>query len=117
MKKSTNERSGSHDKPRFDSLIPRPGLGRHLPGDLALCARLTLQRAQTKSNGKVSGVAPSLYAQWRDLALTAPVLREAEEAAPSERLLQRIWHHLRLQRDQLRTLDGRKVRVLHPGFW
>ncbi|MEO5802747.1 MAG: DUF2851 family protein [Verrucomicrobiota bacterium] len=34
-----------------------------------------------------------------------------------ERLLQNVWHHQRLLRDQLRTLDGKPVRVLHPGFW
>jgi len=45
-----------------------------------------------------------------------PLLREEEEA-PLERLLQAIWFHQRLRRDQLRTLDGRVLRVLHPGFW
>ena len=62
-------------------------------------------------------MAPNLYAQWAALALVAPTLRETEEAAPSERLLQHIWHRQRLRRDQLRTLEGQKVRVLHPGFW
>jgi len=36
--------------------------------------------------------------------------------SPPERLLQTIWQHQRLQRAQLRTLDGQAVRVLHPGF-
>lgn len=36
---------------------------------------------------------------------------------PSERLLQQIWLHQRLLRDQLKTSDGTPVRVLHPGFW
>jgi hypothetical protein len=36
---------------------------------------------------------------------------------PSERLLQQIWFHQRLQRDALRTLDGRPLTILHPGFW
>jgi hypothetical protein len=31
-------------------------------------------------------------------------------------LLQSIWLHQRLLRDQLKTLDDRPVRVLHPGF-
>jgi len=84
---------------------------------LPRCVRLTLQKPQPKSNGKVSSPTPNLYDQWRALAQAAPALREAEEAAPSERLLQRIWQHQRLQRDQLKTLDGRRVRVLHPGFW
>src|SRR5438094_7364693 len=84
---------------------------------LPRCVRLTLQKPQPKSNGKVSSPTPNLYDQWRALAQAAPAMREAEEAAPSERLLQRIWQHQRLQRDQLKTLDGRRVRVLHPGFW
>ncbi|HWH71820.1 MAG TPA: DUF2851 family protein, partial [Candidatus Sulfotelmatobacter sp.] len=35
---------------------------------------------------------------------------------PPERLLQGIWQHQRLRRDQLQTADGQPVRVLHPGF-
>ena len=65
----------------------------------------------------MSGLSLHLYARWRALAEAAPALREAEEAAPSERLLQRIWQHQRLRRDQLRTLDGQELVVLHPGFW
>lgn len=36
--------------------------------------------------------------------------------SPPEKLLQAIWQHQRLRRDELTTLDGRNVRVLHPGF-
>ncbi|MBI5774165.1 MAG: DUF2851 family protein [Verrucomicrobia bacterium] len=54
------------------------------------------------------------YARWR-AALAAPAL--AEGGGPPERLLQAVWQHQRLRRDSLRTLDGRKLRVLHPGFW
>src|SRR5205814_2219301 len=72
---------------------------------------------QPKSNGKVSAVSSDLYARWRVPAPAAPALRETEEAAPPERLLQQIWEHQRLRCDQLRTLDGQKLRVLHPGFW
>ena len=43
------------------------------------------------------------------------VLRDEKEAPP-ERLLQAIWRHQRLRRDQLRTADGQAVRILHPGF-
>ena len=78
---------------------------------------MTLQKPPSKSNGKVSGIAPSLYDRWRAPAEAASALREAEEAAPSERLLQRIWQRQRLRRDRLKTLDGQPVRVLHPGFW
>jgi hypothetical protein len=79
--------------------------------------RLTLQKPQPKSNGKVSSIAPNLYDQWRAPAQAVPALREAGEATPPERLLQRIWQHQRLRREQLRTLDGQQVCVLHPGFW
>lgn len=58
----------------------------------------------------------NFYADWRARAGIAPVLREMEDAPP-ERLLQAVWFHQRLRRDRLRTLDGRVVRVLHPGFW
>lgn len=43
------------------------------------------------------------------------VLRDEKEAPP-ECLLQAIWRHQRLRRDQLRTADGQAVRILHPGF-
>ena len=43
------------------------------------------------------------------------MLREDDESPP-ERLLQTIWQHQRLIRNQLKTLDGETVRVLHPGF-
>src|SRR5439155_1615223 len=86
------------------------GLDRH-----GVC--LTLQTPPPKSNGNVSGIAPTHYARWRAEAWTAYALREAGETTPSERLLQRIWQNQRLQRDRLKTLDGRAVRVLHPGFW
>src|SRR6201999_3574310 len=33
-----------------------------------------------------------------------------------ETLLQAVWQHQRLRREQLTALDGRKVRILHPGF-
>jgi len=72
--------------------------------------------AHPKSNGKVSGILANLYARWRARAPAAAALREAEEEAPDERLLQRIWEHQRLRRDQLKTLDGQSLRVLHPGF-
>ncbi len=43
------------------------------------------------------------------------MLREGE-APPPELLLQAVWQHQRLRRQELRTLDGRPVRILHPGF-
>jgi hypothetical protein len=60
-------------------------------------------------------VAASFYAQYRLRQGGAAALGDAGDAPP-ERLLQAIWQHQRLQRGQLRTLDGEPLRVLHPGF-
>ncbi len=56
------------------------------------------------------------YAEWRARSGVVPALREGA-STPPERLLQSVWFHQRLRREQLRTVDGRPVRVLHPGFW
>ena len=60
-------------------------------------------------------VLTSFYAQWRVRNGAAPLLHEDRDSPP-ERLLQAVWLHQRLLRDQLKTLDGRPLRVLHPGF-
>lgn len=57
----------------------------------------------------------NLYARWRAQRNLAPALRE-DESSPPESLLQAVWRHQRLRREQLTTLDGRTVRILHPGF-
>ncbi len=56
------------------------------------------------------------YAAWRVKTGLVPVLHE-KPPVPPERLLQVIWYHQRLRRHELRTLDGRSLQVLHPGFW
>lgn len=58
----------------------------------------------------------SFYARWR-AQLDPSGLRDAGAAKPPEKLLQAIWHHQRVRREALRANDGRRVRVLHPGFW
>jgi hypothetical protein len=63
----------------------------------------------------VSGVSDNFYSQWRIQSGVVPLLHE-DTASPPERLLQVVWQHQRLLRDQLQTLDGVPVRVLHPGF-
>ena len=55
------------------------------------------------------------YAQWRTRNSLAAALRDSPDAPP-EKLLQSVWQHQRLRRDSLTTLDGQRVRVLHPGF-
>ena len=57
----------------------------------------------------------NLYARWRTQRSLAPALRE-DESSPPETLLQAVWQHQRLRREQLTALDGRTVRILHPGF-
>ena len=58
----------------------------------------------------------NFYARWRARCGVVSVLHEDSESLPPEYLLQAIWQHQRLLHDQLKTLDGRIVRVLHPGF-
>jgi hypothetical protein len=65
--------------------------------------------------GGASFRAGNFYAAWREQCRAVNVLREGG-SVPPEKLLQAVWQHQRLQRDQLRTLDGRRLRVLHPGF-
>ena len=50
-------------------------------------------------------------------SLRSAELRDGTTLPPPERLLQNIWYHQRLLRDRLITIDGRTLRVLHPGFW
>jgi hypothetical protein len=57
----------------------------------------------------------NFYAQWRPQSAAANFLRD-ESGSPSERLLQAVWQHQRLRRDQLKTADGKIIRIFHPGF-
>ncbi|MDB6021837.1 MAG: hypothetical protein JWQ04_1694, partial [Pedosphaera sp.] len=58
----------------------------------------------------------NFYARWRMRGLSGQILQEGHGSLPPEFLLQAIWQQQRLLRDQLRTLDGQTVHVLHPGF-
>src|ERR1041385_1595757 len=62
-----------------------------------------------------SRVPHSFYAEWRLHNGVVELLRDDTDCPP-ERLLQAIWLHQRLRREELKTLSGRNVRVLHPGF-
>ncbi len=64
----------------------------------------------------VSPLKTNFYADCRLQNSNSGFLHEEGSPIP-ERLLQIVWHHQRLLRDQLKTLDGKVVRVLHPGFW
>ena len=57
----------------------------------------------------------SFYSQWRVRCGIVPLLREDIESPP-EFLLQAVWQHQRLLRDELKTADGESLRILHPGF-
>lgn len=59
--------------------------------------------------------AENLYAAWREHGRAVDALRD-ENSPPPEKLLQAIWQHQRLKRDQLKTADGKSVRIFHPGF-
>jgi Protein of unknown function (DUF2851) len=65
----------------------------------------------------VSASNSNFYAQWRAQSQARWRLAENAGDAPPESLLQSIWLHQRLRRDELQTADGQAVRVLHPGFW
>ncbi len=59
--------------------------------------------------------AHNFYAVWRTQFAATDVLHD-ENGPPSERLLQAVWQHQRIQRDQLKTNAGNPVRIFHPGF-
>lgn len=59
--------------------------------------------------------AGNFYAVWREQCSAVNLLRDGG-ATPPEKLLQAVWRHQRLRRDQLLTTSGARLRVLHPGF-
>ncbi len=80
-----------------------------------LRAGLTLLHHRRKSNFKMSPLSGNFYTCWRARLGTTNRLRD-EDDLPTERLLQAVWLHQRLKRDQLRTADGRNIQIFHPGF-
>jgi Protein of unknown function (DUF2851) len=64
---------------------------------------------------KEFNLSTNFYNQWRSCATKGLMLQENSDF-PAEKLLQAVWQQQRLLRDQLTTLDGKPVRVLHPGF-
>jgi hypothetical protein len=66
-------------------------------------------------NGSANSSAGNFYAAWRESCRAVNFFHDGR-SAPPEKLLQAVWHHQRLRREQLKTVDGRKLRVLHPGF-
>ena len=76
---------------------------------------LDFAERRAQKQWRVFPLAKNFYADWRLRYGAANVLRD-EKDTPPERLLQAVWQHQRLRRDQLMTADARAVRVLHPGF-
>lgn len=71
-----------------------------------------------KKLGVVFAGEDNFYARRRVAIARAAALceRAGQPDTPTERILQSIWQHQRLRRDQLKTAAGLPVRVLHPGF-
>jgi len=79
---------------------------------------LDFAREVAQKQGKVRLIPKNPYSRWRALVAASWTLQEsADSSRVTERFLQSLWHHQRLQRDHLTTLDGESLRVLHPGFW
>lgn len=76
---------------------------------------LDIGAAPLQKQRQVSPVPSDLYARCREQTGLRAALRDSGDVPP-ERLLQAIWQHQRLRRQELQTPDGRPVRVLHPGF-
>jgi hypothetical protein len=57
----------------------------------------------------------NFYADFRIRSGLVPSLRDNADSPP-ENLLQAVWQHQRIRRDELKTPDGTPVRILHPGF-
>jgi hypothetical protein len=69
----------------------------------------------TKNRGKVFPIPNNFYAQWRLHSGAVSLLQEDHESPP-EYLLQAVWQHQRILRQDLKMLDGQTIRILHPGF-
>lgn len=74
-----------------------------------------MRHHRRKSNFKMFPLSGNFYAFWRARTGVVSILRDQNDV-PSERLLQAVWLHQRLCRDRLKTVDGKTVRIFHPGF-
>jgi hypothetical protein len=63
----------------------------------------------------VNSRAKNFYAVWRENSRNVSSLRD-ENSVPPEKLLQAIWQRQRIRRGELKTVGGKKLKVLHPGF-
>lgn len=85
--------------------------------------------AGAQKQGKVRELSPNLYSRWRfcaqetsqsgscvDMRPDLSLQESAGHDVLTEQMLQLIWQHQRIRREELRTVDGWPVIVLHPGF-
>jgi hypothetical protein len=77
--------------------------------------RLDFDEPKAQKIWKVFSSSENFYATSRRQVAAANVLRD-ESGSPSECLLQAIWQHQLLRRDQLKTSGGKMIRIFHPGF-
>jgi hypothetical protein len=57
------------------------------------------------------------YFRWLATHCVRFALGEKPDQPPPESLLQRVWLYQRVLQHRLQTTDGRKLKILHPGFW
>ncbi len=76
---------------------------------------MTSSETQGRRTAKVRAIPINNYAAFRLRDENGFSFNE-DSQPPPERLLQAVWQHQRLRRDQLATTDGEPLRILHPGF-
>ncbi|MBN9692040.1 MAG: DUF2851 family protein [Verrucomicrobia bacterium] len=64
----------------------------------------------------MAGLPAEFYVRGRASVREFLPINESEDPPP-ERWMQQIWRHQRLRRDLLRSVQGRTLKVLHPGYW
>jgi hypothetical protein len=66
---------------------------------------------------KVPGIPDQFYAGWRARFLQTVALHESFQVSPRNGFSKPCGSINACRRETLTTLDGRAVRILHPGFW
>jgi len=65
----------------------------------------------------ISNIPNKIYENWRNQLHRLFLLEEEKnQRIPHEKLLCKIWMHQRINREALACVDGKKLKVLHPGF-
>ncbi len=118
------DRSTTSSPQHTGNCVNKPSVSSYLcvsPRPLRLCVKISVWCRLTSfpepgtTTAKVFLIPESSYAQWRLHSGSAFVFHD-DGSIPPEYLLQAVWQHQRLQRDNLSLADGRRIRILHPGF-